>query len=580
MAFNKLPLETMHNIVAHVPNIACLRNLCLTSRALQDVSRAALYRDINLFVDEYHLDGELMTTGCLERQTKLLKNIAEDSKIGHCVRSFTNHPITCRTFRDATLAPQAEQSLLIAAAKNMINLNKALLTPNTLAAEIVANLQSYQKLQNLQIYDLNPKEHIWAFAPTTLKHLKWQVPPLAPGYPPMEEGSTYSLLKMVQATCLSLESFDISLGQRFRYTHRLEALSSQVKNAQLQYRKLAGELPDILPMKNLKHFGLQNSYGLFGDYTVFLDFIKQHHTTLESITIPIGHHFESRESLNFILSITSMLPNLKELSFDTSGPSGPLTEIDIEDFLRELTSHPSTANIEKFSCKDIHAEFTAEIGEKFQAWTKLKFLQIGDIDDEESAYIEDGRVLFDLYKPDIVAFIAHLPPSLTHLYLEINKRDATVDDDSDFDIMCDFGPLIFKSLPLLHTCDVHVWMSNIDGGLGQLPEKGVFYRRLPHISSSNQISDGKKKDVWTSRYDTVYQQDYSFVSKKCETVEVEDGEGGFVGEDAEEVWLGGFEFDCENYESKWEAEGVDRSWPNWMGEKVAGYEMFRSRYVE
>lgn len=327
------------------------------------------------------------------------------------MRSFTNHRVAHGTFQDATLAPQAEQSLLIAAARNMINLNEALLTPNALAAEIIANLQSYQQLEKLQIYGLNPREHIWAFAPTALKKLRWQAPPSAPGSAPVGEDSTLSLLKMVQATCPSLESFDISLGQGFRYNRRLEALPAQIENSQLQYGNLARELPDIPPMKNLKHFGLQHSYGHFGDYTIFLDFIKQHHATLDSITIPIGLHFESREALNFILSITSMLPNLKELHFDASGPYSHLTEIDIKDFLRELTSHPSTANIERFSCKDIRAEFTAEIGEIFQAWTKLKFLQIGDIDDEESAYIDDGRVLFDLYKP-VCHHLSIFPSSL------------------------------------------------------------------------------------------------------------------------------------------------------------------------
>jgi len=159
-------------------------------------------------------------------------------------------------------------------------------------------------------------------------------------------------------------------------------------------------------------------------------------------------------------------------------------------------------------------------------------------------------------------FISELPESLQELYLEVNADDVCCDEDEDFDPFCCLGPRIFSCLPRLHTCDIHAWISNIDGGLGQLPEKSVHYRRLPHKNGAElETRDTRTKDIWTSRMDSVYQGDYVKVSKDCEVAEDED----FCGEDAEEVWLDGFT----------SSGPSDDSWPN--KDLVQAYPMYRDR---
>lgn len=164
-----------------------------------------------------------------------------------------------------------------------------------------------------------------------------------------------------------------------------------------------------------------------------------------------------------------------------------------------------------------------------------------------------------------MSFIRQLPQSLEELYLEINGEGVWCDEDEDFDPFCYLGPRIFKSLKRLHTCDLHAWISNLDGGLGQFPEKSVHYRRLPHKNESEaERKDSRSKDVWTSRMDCVYQEDYVNVSKRCDVVELNEEEEGFDGRDAEEVWLDGFT----------SSGSSDRSWPAYK-DPVQAYPMYR-----
>jgi hypothetical protein len=66
--------------------------------------------------------------------------------------------------------------------------------------------------------------------------------------------------------------------------------------------------------------------------------------------------------------------------------------------------------------------------------------------------------------------------------MTINGPDLRCDDDKEFDPICDFGSEIFCTLRRLRSCYIHAWISNKTGGIGWLPEKCVFYRRLPHAS--------------------------------------------------------------------------------------------------
>jgi hypothetical protein len=166
----------------------------------------------------------------------------------------------------------------------------------------------------------------------------------------------------------------------------------------------------------------------------------------------------------------------------------------------------------------------------------------------------------------VVKFIQALPRSLQETYLEINDPYARLYDDSEFDPLCYLGPEIFGKLNRLHTLDIHAWISNLDGGSGWIPEKAVFYRRLPHPDA-----DSNTKIIWTSRMDCIYQEFYYSVLKNFEVVE-----GDFEGVDADEVWLGGYT----NCDSEGEVEQVlekDHSWQFWAN-KVDSYAMFRHYY--
>ncbi len=178
--------------------------------------------------------------------------------------------------------------------------------------------------------------------------------------------------------------------------------------------------------------------------------------------------------------------------------------------------------------------------------------------------------------------------------MEINGYDLQVEDDEAFDPICNFGRPIFATLPRLHTCDIHAWISNIDGGLGQIPEKAVFYRRLPldrssllnHPSLCN-IPDNRVKEIWTSRMDCVYQEDDVLVTKSnlildlTKSLETQGSQfqakiEQFEGKDADEVWCGGFSSDAPGSSS--EASSSDDKgelpWPL----NPAKYPGFRERF--
>ena len=122
----------------------------------------------------------------------------------------------------------------------------------------------------------------------------------------------------------------------------------------------------------------------------------------------------------------------------------------------------------------------------------------------------------------------------------------------------------------------------MDGGLGQIPEKGVFYRRLTRkLGDADDIPAPKIKDVWTSRMDCIYQNENRNVSTQCVEVELDDHEGVFEGKDAEGVWCDGFEFNLSVTRGEVRRGsppcGHDRSWPFWE-DKVGSYAMFRRKF--
>lgn len=140
-----------------------------------------------------------------------------------------------------------------------------------------------------------------------------------------------------------------------------------------------------------------------------------------------------------------------------------------------------------------------------------------------------------------------MPQSLEELKIELNGEGLWCDDDSDFDPMADMGQDIFHTLRRLRCCDIHAWISNMDGGLGPIPEKAVMHRRLPE-SSGDYVSIGNSKKVlWTSRLDCIYQGEEEDPTSLTQQPLSLDGEDQFEGPDADEIWLDGYQFETEDY---------------------------------
>lgn len=105
------------------------------------------------------------------------------------------------------------------------------------------------------------------------------------------------------------------------------------------------------------------------------------------------------------------------------------------------------------------------------------------------------------------------------------------DEDEDFDPIVELSPEIFRSMTRLHTLDITAWIADVDRSTGHIPEKAIFCRRRP---SEQDPDNNKKKAVWTSRLECLYQEDYANLSNT--TTELD---GHFEGKDADEPWLGG-----------------------------------------
>lgn len=286
-----------------------------------------------------------------------------------------------------------------------------------------------------------------------------------------------------------------------------------------------------------------------------------------------------------------MLPDLKELRLISTMEGGQGEGMTPYDFFYALTTKLSSPkfSIERFSVESIKCPFSADIGKLFQSWESLKFLRMGDGDNNNGPYDNDGRLDFGSYRSHLLQFIVALPQSLEELYLEINGEGLTLDCDEHFDPVCELGAQIFSKLRRLHTCDIHGWFSDIDGGLGSIPEKAVHYRRLGYEKSAKG-DDGppspdarnanKVKYVWTSRMDGIYQEEDVEVIKEWEILELKDGEGVFKGKDADEVWLDGFTSEQARggTERGRLANCPDYSWPTFK-DKVRSYPMYRKIWV-
>ena len=294
-------------------------------------------------------------------------------------------------FQDAT--QDDDSQIIICAAQNMKYLSKASFTPNPLTADIIANLQLYPQLVDLHIYGLAPRQHIWSNAPTSLTSLKWEIPAGWDREDPWDRAQF--LVSVVEATCPGLESLDISLRH---IRHERPMLSAaRPERAQLYC--------DVQPtatakLTQLRHFGFSYQYSKIPIEEAFLSFVERHRQSLRSISIPVSYGPYTRGKLDFVLKACQLLPDLKELSLVETMSGGSSQDITVLDFFRELTTvlaNPKVS-IERFSVGNMGTSFSQSIGNLFGTWTSLKSLRMGDKDNKDSRWGNDGRPDFHGYK--------------------------------------------------------------------------------------------------------------------------------------------------------------------------------------
>jgi hypothetical protein len=408
-----LPKSILQNIVSHLsPGLADLRNCSAVCRALGEASTTALYNHIDLSIDErYDPDADAES---IRRQLRLVRSISEyisssdidlfrlmiisrNPKLGALVRIFKNfHNPFGGEFQDATLDP--DSSMLIGAAQNMKNLCRASLTPNQLAAYIIATVQSYPQLVELTVYGLRPEEHIWSMTPTSLTTLNWEVPA---GWNRSEQNpwdTARFLVNVVEATCPGLEWLDISVCQMETSPPELPVVPPDRVQ---QYR--GAQATSAPTLAHLRHFGFRYQYdqGHRSEIQVaFLDFIGRHRQSLKSVSIPVGYN-RTREELDFILQVCRQLPDLKDLTLAATRTGQTGENMTGYEFLHAFATNIASPHfsIERFSVTNTKVPFSPAIGKLFRPWTSLKFLRLGDGDNNNGPYADDGRLNFEAYKP-------------------------------------------------------------------------------------------------------------------------------------------------------------------------------------
>jgi hypothetical protein len=295
--------------------------------------------------------------------------------------------------RDATLDDGSD--MVINAAKNMKSLSRAFLTPNPLATHIIANLPSYSQLIDLHVYGLVPEVNIWGMAPVSLTSLKLEV--ITPWGRREDPWDTAQLLvNVVEATCPSLESLDISFCEMRGAPPTLPIVPPE--RAQ-QYREV--QATTTTKLTHLQHFGY-NPGEQSAIEVSFLEFVSRHRQSLKSIVIPISCGPWTREKLQFILKVCDLLPSLDNLTLAQTQTAEYGETMSCLSFFHALTTALASPkySIERFSAADIGMSFTPEIGQLFAFWKSLKFLRIGDADHNSghSPYADDRHLNFEAYR--------------------------------------------------------------------------------------------------------------------------------------------------------------------------------------
>ncbi len=189
----------------------------------------------------------------------------------------------------------------------------------------------------------------------------------------------------MEATCPRLVLLAISSSSRGG--SQFPQPSSSILERVERYRNI--QPSETSKLKHLRHFGY-NLVQKASNQTPVLDFVTRQRETLTSIDMPAEGN-----SFNFTLKVYELITNLKTLTLGNTGVYG---DDDALEFMERLTKGAFAANIERFSIVQSQLPFSAEFGQLFHSWKKLKFLQIGDKENVDGPYGDDGRFDFESYR--------------------------------------------------------------------------------------------------------------------------------------------------------------------------------------
>jgi hypothetical protein len=307
---------------------------------------------------------------------------------------------------------------LITTGKNMEQLTEAYLTPNFLAAHIIAEAPSYRNLQKLTVAQIKPTLHIWDNQTTCLTTLKWELADsignesLRVGFEDVD-----FLIRVVEATCPALINFDIVIRPPSRT--KWPDISPLSLNMSTVDFESTCRLHPISSLKSLRHFGqyydpVPSELPLPIDFTPkFHRFVEKHCSTLRSVVVAVGLD-GSYISLNPALQTCRLLPRLQELSVAVKsryGRSDSYVMAEVEHsfprFLRFLST--SNRSLQRLSISNIGSIFDGTVGALFQCLGRLKSLRVGDFNSNIPTYNHlgprhPGPLLdFKGYRPVIAA---------------------------------------------------------------------------------------------------------------------------------------------------------------------------------
>ncbi|KAE9375143.1 hypothetical protein N431DRAFT_480500 [Stipitochalara longipes BDJ] len=517
MALDSLPREILHEILSFgTHNRKDLWNCSLVSHNLWEVATSILYSSIDLRIESQWCDGRWQLQK--NPEITLVNTLASNPILGAKVRTLSIcFPNPYGGVRDEYMAFGQENG--DQAARNISFLTKAALTETGLTHHIIANITAYTQLTELNLR-LGPEIHQWGNKPTPVKTLRWVVPT---DY--SKDGGTIDswntaacVLDIVSTVFPEIVELDISNFTRTDSDAAPPSISQGVTDHS-----------QTVSLPRLQSFRYQG--GVHGmERELMLDFVQRNHGTLTSLAMALGFEALDQKMMDYVQQIATAASKLKSLTIPNKGRRQRWASHTLPIWSDPTPSLAKpTHGIEFFEMWDIGCSFSPAIGQFFSGWNSLRVLKIGAPLFEK--YERDGVPNFDDIAHEIQSFVRGLPQSIEEIYIELDNSQLTCDEDEDFDPIEELSAEIFKSLTRLHTLDINVWIADTDRTTGYIPEKAIFCRRRP---SEQDLGNKKKKVVWTSRLECVYQEKYANISNT--TTEIE---GDFEGKDAEEPWLGG-----------------------------------------